>query len=167
MANLINPMPGSFGTASFEPLRKNRFFLRFDSALGIAEWYVSTAERPKLKIDETEIQYLNGSTWVAGRAVWEPITVVLRDPIGPSATQATIEWVRLCYESVTNRSGYATGYKRNVDLEMLDPTGVPVQRWVLQGTWISNADYGNLDYSSSDIADITLNLRFDRAINVF
>ena len=46
------------------------------------------------------------------------------DPIGPSAAQAIMEWVRLQSESITGRQGYAAGYKRPVELEleMLDPT---------------------------------------------
>jgi hypothetical protein len=35
-----------------------------------------------------------------------------------------MEWVRLHSESITGRQGYAAGYKRPVELEMLDPTGV-------------------------------------------
>ncbi len=34
------------------------------------------------------------------------INVKFRDPIGPSASQALMEWVRLCAESVTGRMGY-------------------------------------------------------------
>jgi hypothetical protein len=44
-----------------------------------------------------------------------------------------MEWVRLHAESVTGRMGYAAGYKKDVDLEMLDPTGVAVEKWILQG----------------------------------
>jgi hypothetical protein len=50
---------------------------------------------------------------------------------------------------------------------MLDPTGVVVQKWILQSTQLNDVDFGGLDYSSSDLADITCTLRFDRAINVF
>ena len=78
-----------------------------------------------------------------------------------------MEWVRLHSESVTGRQGYAAGYKKEVELEMLDPTGVVVQKWILQGTQLNDADFGGLDYNSSDLADITCTLRFDRAINVF
>jgi hypothetical protein len=62
--------------------------------------------------------------------------VVFRDPIGPSATQAIMEWVRLHSES-TGRQGYAAGYKRPVELEMLDPTGVVVEKWLLDGTMLT------------------------------
>jgi hypothetical protein len=50
---------------------------------------------------------------------------------------------------------------------MLDPTGVVIEKWILQGTMVTSANFGDLDYSSSDIADISTTLRFDRAISVF
>ena len=162
MGDMLMRMP-----VPYEPLRKNRFILRFPDELGIQEWWVSTASRPNYTSQEVEIPFLNTSTFVAGRFQWETMQVVFRDPIGPSATQALMEWIRLHSESVTGRQGYAAGYKKNVELELLDPTGVVVQKWQLQGTQINSADFGGLDYNANDLADITVTLRFDRAINIF
>jgi hypothetical protein len=75
-----------------------------------------------------------------------------------------MEWVRLHSESVTGRQGYAAGYKRDVELEMLDPTGVVVSKWILKNVMVTDADFGNLDYSSDDLAEITLTLQMDYAI---
>jgi hypothetical protein len=66
----------------------------------------------QLKSVQQKFQFLNTSTYVAGRFNWDPITVKFRDPIGPSASQALMEWIRLCAESVTGRMGYAAGYKK-------------------------------------------------------
>ena len=63
--------------------------------------------------------------------------------------------------------GYAAGYKKDIELEMLDPTGVVVQKWILQGTQINDADFGSLGYSDNELATISVGFRFDRAINVF
>ena len=162
MANLLMKMP-----VPYEPKKKNRFIFRFPSALGINEWFVSTGARPKVTVDEVEIPFLNTSTWVAGRFKWEQISLKLRDPIGPSASQAIMEWIRLCAESVTGRMGYAAGYKKDIELEMLDPTGVVVEKWILQGSWIQSGDFGTLDYNSGDLAEIDITLRYDRAILVY
>jgi hypothetical protein len=78
-----------------------------------------------------------------------------------------MEWVRLCSESVTGRQGYAMGYKRDLELEMLDPTGVCVQKWILKGAWISNCNFNNLDYSQDGIADINATIVVDYCILCF
>ena len=162
MADLLMKMP-----IPYEPKRQNRFIMRFPSTLGINEWFVESTARPKLTVGATEIQFLNTSTWVAGRFNWGEISVKFRDPIGLSASQALMEWVRLCAESVTGRMGYAAGYKKNIDLELLDPTGVVVEKWILEGAWLSSVDFGSLGYSTDGIAEINATLRPDRCILVY
>ena len=148
----------------FELLHKNRFMLRFPSDLGIQEWNLVSASRPKLTITSVEIPFLNTSTYVAGRYNWEEINVVLRDTIGPSTSQALMEWVRLCAESVTGRMGYAAGYKRDIELDMLDPNGVVVQKWIIVNAWVTTFDGGELTMSDGEIATDTITLRPDYCI---
>jgi hypothetical protein len=128
---------------------------------------VTSTSRPKAKINTTEIPFLNTSTYVAGRFTWEEISVQFKDPIGPSASQALMEWFRLHAESVTGRMGYAAGYKKDVELEMLDPTGVVVEKWILQGCFLSNLNFGDLNYSQDELATIDAGLRMDRCIQVY
>jgi len=162
MSDLLMKMP-----TPYEPKKKNRWLLRFPADLGIQEWWLASASRPSITQNEVEMQFLNTSTWVLGRFNWESISVTFRDPIGPSAAQAIMEWVRLHSESITGRQGYAAGYKKDVELEMLDPTGVVIEKWQLQGTMLTNVNFGDLSMDDDGIADITADLRFDRAIHLF
>ena len=162
MADLLMKMP-----VPYEPKRSNRFILRFDSTLGINEWFVESTGRPSIDINPVEIPFLNTSTFVAGRFKWGAINVKFRDPIGPSATQALMEWVRLHAESVTGRMGYAAGYKKDIDLEMLDPTGVVVEKWILYGTFLTDVNFNALAYNTDALATITSTLRMDRCVLVY
>ena len=162
MADLLMRMP-----VPYEPLRKNRFILRFPDELGIQEWWVSTTSRPKYTSDEVAIPFLNTETYVIGRFRWESISVTFRDPIGPSATQALMEWVRLHSESVTGRQGYAAGYKKDVELEMLDPTGVVVEKWILEQCMITKSTWDNVSYSDDKLAGLDVTLQMDRCILVY
>lgn len=162
MSDLLLKMP-----LNYEPLRKNRWLLRFPADLGIQEWWCASAKRPSIKQSSKEIPFLNTSTYVVGRYTWDSIQVTLRDPIGPSASQAVMEWVRLHSESVTGRQGYAAGYKRDVELEMLDPTGVVVSKWILKNAFIVDSDFGDLDYSQDDLAQITITLQPDYCVLCF
>jgi hypothetical protein len=155
MADLLLNAP-----IQYEPLKQNRFLLRFPSDLGIQEWWVSTANRPQINIEKTEIPFLNTKTYVAAKYSWQPIQVTLRDPIGPSASQAIMEWVRLHAESATGRMGYAAGYMRDVEIEMLDPTGVTVSKWICKNCMLSDTvNFGELSYASSDLANITFSMQ--------
>ena len=149
---------------TYEPLKKNRWVLRFPSDLGINEWTLISASRPHIQQNAKEIPFLNTSTWVLGRYLWQAISVTLRDPIGPSSSQAIMEWVRLHSESITGRQGYAAGYKRDIELEMLDPTGVVVQKWILKNAMLTDVNFGSLSYSDDEIADITMNIQMDYAV---
>ena len=162
MADLLMKMP-----IPYEPKRKNRFILRFPSELGINEWFVESTSRPKITIGSTAIPFLNTERYVAGKYTWGTINVTFRDPIGPSAAQALMEWVRLHAESVTGRMGYAAGYKKNVDLEMLDPTGVVVEKWILDGCMITKAAWDNVAYSDDKLAGLDVTLQMDRCILVY
>jgi hypothetical protein len=162
MADLLMKMP-----FQYEPKRKNRFILTFPSSLGINSWYVESTARPKITIKDVEIPFLNTSTYVAGRFTWGDISVTFRDPIGPSASQALMEWVRLHAESVTGRMGYAAGYKKDIDLEMLDPTGVAVEKWILQGTFLKDVDFDSLGYNEDGLITVKATLRPDRCILVY
>ncbi|NBO22514.1 hypothetical protein EBU94_04130 [bacterium] len=162
MADLLMKMP-----IPYEPKRMNRFILSFPSELGINEWYVESTSRPAITIKSVDIPFLNTKKYVAGQYEWGEISVTFRDPIGPSAAQALMEWVRLHAESVTGRMGYAAGYKKDVTLQMLDPTGVVVEKWVLIGCFLTKADFQGLDYGNDGLAKIQASLRPDYCVLVY
>jgi hypothetical protein len=54
-----------------------------------------------------------------------------------------------------------------VDLEMLDPTGVVVEKWILEGTFLTDINFDTLNYSQDGLATITCQMRMDRCILVY
>lgn len=150
-----------------EPKRKNRFLFRFPSQLGIQEYWLSSGSRPSLVQNVVTIPFLNTETYVLGRFNWETITIVFNDGTGPSASQAIMEWVRLGSESVTGRQGYAAGYMKPVELDILDPTGVTIEKWFLPESFLSNVQFGDLSMSDDELLQITATLVFPRAILIY
>ena len=63
--------------------------------------------------------------------------------------------------------GYAAGYKKDIDLEMLDPTGVAVEKWILQGVFLTNVDFDSLGYSEDGLITVKATLRPERCILVY
>lgn len=147
--------------STFEPKRKFRFILQIE---GIDAFIVSTTKRPTSTIEETAIPWINHTRYVAGKHTFEKMDVTLHDPIAPSGAQQVMEWIRLHFECVSGRAGYADFYKRDVQLKMLDPIGTVIELWDIKGAFITSADFGELNYESSDLQDITLSLRYDLAV---
>ena len=162
MPELLEPQDIMF--TPFEPKLKNRFIMNID---GIPAYTIKTANRPSIESDEVVLEHMNVTRYIKGKSRWQPIDITLYDPIVPSAAQGVMEWVRLSHESVTGRDGYADFYKKEVTLNMLGPVGDIVEEWVLKGTYIQSANFGDLDFAASDPAEITLTLKYDYAVLQF
>ena len=162
MADMVTPEEIMF--TPFEPKLKNRFIMYIE---GIPAYLVKTMNRPSLNQETVELPHINVTRYVKGRSTWQPIEVTLYDPIVPSGAQSVIEWVRLHHESVTGRDGYSDFYKKDITFNVLGPVGDKVEEWTLKGAFITEANFNDLDFASSEVADIALTLQYDYAILQF
>jgi hypothetical protein len=149
---------------NFEPKLQNRFIMEID---GIPSFMVRSANRPKIESEVVELDHINLKRKIKGKSNWTDITITLYDPIVPSGAQSVMEWIRTSHESITGRDGYADFYKKNIDFYALGPVGDKVEQWKLVGAWISNAEFGDFDWTSSDPTIITLTITYDYAILEF
>ena len=162
MATLIDANQAMF--TPFEPKLKNRYVMSID---GIPAYLIKTANRPSISFEEVDLNHMNVKRYVKGKATWDTVEFTMYDPVVPSAAQAVMEWIRLSHESVTGRDGYSDFYKKDVSINVLGPVGDIVEEWTLKGTWVQQAQFGDLDFGSDDPVDITLQLRYDYAILQF
>ena len=162
MAELLEPQDIMF--TPFEPKLKNRFIMQID---GINAYLIKSMNRPSLESDEVVLEHMNVTRYVKGKSRWQPLEIMLYDPIVPSGAQQVNEWIRLHHESVTGRDGYSDFYKKNITYNLLDPVGAVVEEWELKGAYIQSANFGDMDFASSDPVEISLTLRYDYAILKF
>lgn len=149
---------------NFEPKRKNRWVLMVE---GIDAYIVKTAAQPTYETEEVEIPFINSRRYVAGLTKFGTMQITLHDPIAPAGSQQIMEWVRLHFESVSGRSGYADFYKRDIQLKLLDPLGSVVSLWDVKGAFITSANFGELTYEDGGLTEIQLTLRYDNAVLQF
>jgi hypothetical protein len=162
VADFIDPNEMFF--TPFEPKLSNRFIMNIE---GIPAFLVKTTGRPNITLNEVALDHINVKRYVKGKAEWQTLTVTLYDPIVPSGAQAVMEWVRLHHESVTGRDGYSDFYKKDITFNVLGPVGDKVEEWTLKGAFIQAATFSDMDYSTTNVSDISLTLRFDYAILQF
>ena len=152
--------PNEIMFTAFEPTVQNRFIMYID---GIPSFMIKSATAPNVNLNEVKIDHINVYRKIKGKAKWDDIEMTLFDPITPSGAQAVIEWVRLHHESVTGRDGYSDMYKKNIQLQQLSPLGEIIEEWNLIGAFITEANFGALDWSAEEVVMIDLTLRFDYA----
>lgn len=145
----------------FEPKRKNRWIFAIE---GIDAFLIKSAARPQYSTNETTINFMNSTRYLAGKTTFSTMSVTLYDPIAPSGAQQVMEWVRTHFESVSGRSGYADFYKRDCQLKMLDPVGTVVELWDIKGAFLTSANFGDVGYDDDNPMEITMDLRFDNCV---
>ena len=156
--------PNEIFFTAFEPKQANRFIMYID---GIPSYTVKAMGAVTLTQGTVALNHINVQRFVKGKSTWGPIQFTLFDPITPSGAQAVMEWVRTSHESLTGRDGYADFYKKDIDIYMLGPVGDKIENWKIKGAFILNAQFGELDWTSNDPAEITLTLAYDYAILEF
>ena len=162
MAELLDPSEIMF--TPFEPKTQNRFIMYIE---GIPAFTIKAMARPTITFDEVVLEHINVKRYVKGKGAWQPLEITLYDPIVPSASQAVMEWVREHHESVTGRQGYSDFYKKDITFNLLGPVGDIVEEWTLKGAFIQSANFGDMDYGTSDPVEIALTLQYDYAILQF
>lgn len=148
----------------FETIGKRHFILAIE---GIDAFLIKTAARPTYTTEEVEIPWINATRYIAGKTKFNTMAVTLHEAIAPAASQQVMEWIRLCYESVSGRGGYADFYKRDIQLKILDPVGTVISLWDIKGAFITESNFGDLAYETSDQIELSLTIRFDNAVLQF
>lgn len=182
MATLSNfGIPG-VGQGILHPRLKNKFritFLNMGQAVAGTRsqdlsWQVTNITMPNLSFEEVTLHRYNSVAYVAGKHTWEPISVTVEDDItGLAATviKAQLETQqRLIGVDLDGRwlNTAPTGadYKFGAKIDQLDGDEGVVQTWILEGCMLSSADFGDRDYSASEAATITFNIRYDHARHI-
>lgn len=126
--------------------------------------------RPKVNFPEIALPIYNSTVYLAGKPAWEAVTVNVRD-------DATGEVARLVGEQIQKQFDFSeqasaasgTDYKFKIVCQILDGArGVStpniLESWELYGCYIVNADYGTLNYGDNNALQISLQIRFDNAV---
>ena len=141
-----------------EPMMRTRWLLSIPTERGIEEYWCSFA-RPTMRQEMNEIPYVSTSNWNAGRMRWDDLYLEIRDYIEreDGSGRGLTEW----FQGITGRSGYG-GFKKTVTVEMLDPTGIAIEKWTLIGCMPTEIRY----HQDMDDIDPVLGVNFsiDRAI---
>jgi hypothetical protein len=166
-------IPG-VGSGILQPKLKNRWRVTFANFGGGVNsqpisMQATTVSRPKLTFAEVELHRYNSKAWVGGKHDWEACNLTVEDDIASTASTVIQEqlqkqqWLIGAEGQWLAAASEGTLYKFTTYIDMLDGGDQVVEKWILEGCWLSSVDWSDLDYSSSDQITIPLTIRFDHA----
>jgi hypothetical protein len=126
--------------------------------------------RPSVSFEEIPIEIYNSRMYLAGKHTWEQLTVNLRDDASGEVARLVGEQLQKQLDFVEQSSAAAgIDYKFLTRCEILDGgngTNGPVvlETWEVYGCYLSQVNYNDLNYGSNEAVTMTLQIRFDNAI---
>lgn len=166
-------IPG-VGSGILHPKHKNRWRVTFaNMGGGVDSQPVSmsaqTVARPKLTFEKIPLHRYNSVAYIAGKHSWDPTSLTIHDDVSGTATtviQAQLQkqqWLIGAEGQWLAAAGEGSLYKFVMYLDMMDGNDTVIEKWTLEGCWIENADYSELDYASGEPVTISLSVSFDHA----
>ena len=131
---------------------------------------VKTCGLPKPEFEPVTIDVYNSKVNLLGKPSWGDISVTIRDDAAGNIARVVGEQIQKQFDFAEQSSAAAgIDYKFLLRIEHLDGGNGAYDPTVL-GTWecygcmVTNVEYGEMDYGSSDPVEITLTIKMDNAL---
>lgn len=131
---------------------------------------VSNISRPNLNFNPFTIDVYNSKVNLVGKPSWETVTVALRDDANNNVSKLVGAQIQKQFD-FAEQSSASSGidYKFVLKFEMLDGgnganDATVLETWELSGAFISQVNYGEMNYGTSEAAMITLTVSYDNAV---
>ena len=168
---------GFWNELGTDPKRKFRWFVQFGDITDGESLQLAAkkVDKPKFEIASTPHKFINHTFFFPGRLEWKPINATFVD-IGGDSDIATI------FTNVIGESGYeppsdfqscknsitkqlsVSAFGNEFHIIQVDEAGDEAERWTLFNPWISTIEYGDLDYASEDLVEISVTIIYDHAV---
>ena len=127
---------------------------------------VVSVSRPSLTHDDVVVDVYNSRIKLAGKHNWDDITLTVRDDVTGLVARAIAAQMQKQVDHANQSSVKAGGgYKFGMAIQNLDgsqPAEV-LDSWQLGGCYISNVNYGENNYATSDPLQISITIKYDNA----
>jgi hypothetical protein len=127
---------------------------------------VVSVSRPSLTHDDVVVDVYNSRIKLAGKHNWDDITLTVRDDVTGLVARAIAAQMQKQVDHANQSSVRAGGgYKFGMAIQNLDgsqPAEV-LDSWQLGGCYISNVNYGENNYATSDPLQISITIKYDNA----
>ena len=126
--------------------------------------------RPNVSFEQMTIDVYNSRVYLAGKHSWEPITLNLREDVNNNVQKLVGEQLQKQFDFMEQASAASgSDYKFLTRIEILDGgngayTPSVLETWECYGCYVTEANYNQLAYATSEAVTVTLNIQYDNAV---
>jgi hypothetical protein len=126
--------------------------------------FLKKAARPNVQFEEAVLDHDQERAYYAGRTEWDPIELVWYDAEqSPNVSNMVYQWIQKISDIAQATVAIPSEYKKICNVRQHDGKGTIKEDWTLFNAWPQRSNWNDLDYTSNDLQEITINLRYDRA----
>lgn len=171
------------GRTDGDPKRKFRWRVSFGDENegtkvgdGTIIWFAKTVTKPEMTVGETEHKFLGHTFKYPGSVSWNDIELSLVDPVSPDAARQTLQILHSAGYRFPNddyltgadalktmSKGNATKALKPFIIEQLNGDGEVTEKWELHNPFVVKVGFGDLDYTSDDLSEISMTIKYDWA----
>ena len=126
--------------------------------------------RPSVSFADIDVPIYNSTIKLAGKYSWENITCNVRDDASGHVSKLVGEQLQKQLDFMEQSSAAAgVDYKFLTRFEVLDGGNganepIALETWEIYGCYLQSVNYNDMNYGSSEVATISMVMRFDNAI---
>ncbi len=167
-----------------EPKRNFRWYMLFsgvetDVNLSDFVYALKKVDLPKASIKEAEHQYLNHKFYYPGRLEWQTINITMASVTNRDAGEALYRALQKAgYGPPSAVEAENTGYNgretiskgkfkqvlgESIEIKQINSFGTVLSSFQLFNPFFTEVSWGSLDYTSEDITELSMTVRYDYA----
>lgn len=124
---------------------------------------VEKVQMPALNTAVMHLRYMNEDVKVSGGAHVGANSIVVRDFVDKPTLRVLNKWMEKVHDPATGKIGYASDYKKQGTIQLVDPKGEIKRAVVAKGVWPSSMTFSDLTYETDQgEVKISLTLQVDR-----
>jgi hypothetical protein len=118
---------------------------------------------PRLSTAVMMLRYMNENVKVSGGASVDSNTITVRDFVDRQVLATLNDWMEQVHDPISGDIGYASDYKLQGTIQLLDPKGNVMRQATALGMWPSSMSCSDLDYNAdTGEVKVTLVLQVDK-----
>lgn len=149
----------------FEPQRSYNWVLVLPgtSDPDLIRLSVERVSLPSIGTAVIHMRYMNEDIKVSGGASVDANSITVRDFVDRQTYATLNAWMEQVHDPATGAIGFASDYKKQGTLQLVDPKGNVMRQIIVKGVWPNKISATDLDYNSdSGLVKINLQLSVDK-----